>query len=92
MISLPFLAIVAILWTIYVAARRAYGIVARAIAYVGSGNSVSFRPKAEAEAEAHAVGNDVRGYLELNLVKVEKKGEEEKGANGQDGFLAENPS
>lgn len=67
MIALPVLAIAAVLYASYLATRWAYGAMIRMP--VGSGNNASFRP----EAAAQATGNDVRGYLELNLVKVEDK-------------------
>lgn len=70
-IALPVLVLATVFGASYVVTRWAYGVLARGGGGepVGSGNSASFRPAAAAEAK----GNDVRGYLELNLVKVEDK-------------------
>lgn len=65
LIVLPLVIMAAIVWTSYQAVRWAYGAVVQAPVGLGN-NSASFQP----EAGAEATGNEVRRYLDLNLVKV----------------------
>lgn len=58
-----------VMWACYVAGRWALGLVFRGT--VGSENRVMMRP------QASAMGNEAHGNLEINLLKVEQKGDGE---------------